>query len=231
MQFIYFGNDWFAENRTSSHHIAARLGAMFPLLYVEVPGLRAPKANARDFRKLLKMIRATFRPPQQLSPLMWRMTLPQIPLRRLAVVRAANRLLSRMLMRRALRGVGFKDAISWFHVPHAGFLAGKLKERMIVYYCIDDYSQRPDVDEAAVRAMDDELARAAHVVFACNERLLNARRLLNSNIHLSPHGVDVDLFAVAMSPETPIPEELETVLAADRRLLGAARPADRSFPP
>ena len=37
MKFIYFGNDWSAENRTSSHHIAKRLGAKFPLLYVEVP--------------------------------------------------------------------------------------------------------------------------------------------------------------------------------------------------
>jgi len=25
---VYFGNDWFAENRTSSHHIARRLGKM-----------------------------------------------------------------------------------------------------------------------------------------------------------------------------------------------------------
>ena len=48
MKFIYFGNDWFAENRTSSHHIAKRLGARFPILYVEVPGLKAPQTNPRD---------------------------------------------------------------------------------------------------------------------------------------------------------------------------------------
>ena len=42
---VYFGNDWFAENRTSSHHIARLLGQRFPVLYVETPGLRAPSAS------------------------------------------------------------------------------------------------------------------------------------------------------------------------------------------
>ena len=32
---VYFGNDWFPENRTSSHHIAQRLSERYPLLYVE----------------------------------------------------------------------------------------------------------------------------------------------------------------------------------------------------
>jgi len=49
---IYFGNDRSAENRISSHQIARRLAARVPLLYVEVPGLRAPKPSARDIRKL-----------------------------------------------------------------------------------------------------------------------------------------------------------------------------------
>ena len=31
---VYFGNDWFAENRNSSHHIAQRLSERHPLLYV-----------------------------------------------------------------------------------------------------------------------------------------------------------------------------------------------------
>src|SRR5262249_33297459 len=48
---IYFGNDWFAENRTSSHHVAERLSERTRVLYVDSPGLRAPKANARDLRK------------------------------------------------------------------------------------------------------------------------------------------------------------------------------------
>ena len=46
---VYFGNDWSAENRTSSHHIARRLSTHCPLLYVEVPGMRPPQATGRAF--------------------------------------------------------------------------------------------------------------------------------------------------------------------------------------
>jgi glycosyltransferase involved in cell wall biosynthesis len=207
MEFIYFGNDWFAENRTSSHHIARLLGARFPMLYVEVPGLRAPKVNTRDLSKLLKKLRMTFQPPQLVAPHFWRMTLPQIPFRRFAVVRAVNRSFSQMLIRRAIRRLGFNDAVAWFHVPHPGFLAKHLGEKLTVFYCIDEYSKLPGVDGIAVQKMDDELTAAADIVFACNQKLVDTHRSLNANIHLSPHGVDTELFALANSPDTQIPDE------------------------
>ena len=218
MEFIYFGNDWFAENRTSSHHIARRLGAQFPMLYVEVPGLRAPKANARDLRKLVKKLRMTFQPPQLVAPHFWRMTLPQLPLRRFAFLRAANRAFSRYLIRKAIRRLGFRDTVAWFHVPHPGFLANNLGEKLTVFYCIDDYSKLPDVDGIAVKQMDDELTAASDIVFACNEPLAEARRPLNGNIVVSPHGVDAEVFALAADPATQIPIELQ---ALPRPIIGS----------
>ncbi|MGH9606120.1 MAG: hypothetical protein ACRD3N_10535, partial [Terracidiphilus sp.] len=190
MEFIYFGNDWFAENRTSSHHIAKRLGAKFPILYVEVPGLRSPKANARDLRKLVKKLHRAFRPPKMVGPHFWLMTLPQIPFRRVAGMPALNRMFSRFLIRRAITRLGFNDAVAWFHVPHPGFLAKQLGEKLTVFYCIDDYSKLPGVDGILVKAMDDELTAAADIVFTCNRSLLESHSSLNSNVYVSPHGVD-----------------------------------------
>src|SRR3546814_3686080 len=46
--FVYFGNDWFAENRTSSHHVAARIARIAPLLYVDSPGMRRPDGSRRS---------------------------------------------------------------------------------------------------------------------------------------------------------------------------------------
>jgi glycosyltransferase involved in cell wall biosynthesis len=211
MEFIYFGNDWFADNRTSSHHIAKRLGAEFPMLYVEVPGLKKPKVNKRDLLKVLEKMRLVFQPPQLVAPHFWRMTLPQIPLRRFAAIRAVNRTISQMLIRRAIRRLGFNDAIAWFHVPHPGFLAKHLGEKLTVFYCIDEYSTLPDVDGPAVQKMDDELTVAADIVFACNQKLVDAHRSLNPNIYLSPHGVDTDLFALANSPDTQIPDGVKSL--------------------
>jgi len=143
------------------------------------------------------------------APHFWRMTLPQIPLSRFAAIRAVNRVFSRLLMRRAIRKLGFKEPIAWFHVPHPGSLAKNLGEKLTVFYCIDDYSKLPDVDGVAVGMMDNKLTAAADIVFTCNESLLQARRPLNANIHLSPHGVDTELFAQASLPETQMPEELK----------------------
>ncbi len=42
LSILYFGNQWAAENRTSSHHVAMQLAESFDVHYVECPGLRAP---------------------------------------------------------------------------------------------------------------------------------------------------------------------------------------------
>jgi len=207
MEFVYFGNDWFAENRTSSHHIATRLGVKFPLLYVESPGLRAPKVNTRDMRKLWNMLRRTFRPPQAIAPHLWVMTLPQIPLRRFRLVKAANRIFSRFVIRRAMKKLGFHRPVAWFHVPHPGFLAGQLDDVLTIYYCVDDYSMLPDVDSAIIQKMDVQLTAIADIVFVSSQHLLESHKPINGNIYLSPHGVDAEAFARASAVETQIPTE------------------------
>jgi glycosyltransferase involved in cell wall biosynthesis len=105
-------------------------------------------------------------------------------------------------VRRAIRQLGFRNLISWFVVPHPGALARHLGERLTVYYCIDDYAAFPGVDAEAIRAMDDALTRAADVVFVASPALLNAKRACNSEVHFSPHGVDVGMFAQASDPST-----------------------------
>ena len=201
---VYFGNDWFAENRTSSHHIAQRLSERYPLLYVESPGLRAPKANVRDVRKLWTKLCRAAALPSAIHEQMWHMTLLQIPFRRLPLAGALNRRLGRWLVRRALRHLGFERPLLWFAVPHTAALAGQLDECGIVYYCIDDYASLPDVDRRAIRRMDDTLARRADQVFVASRALLEAKRVLNPHTAYSPHGVDVELFQQALDPALPL---------------------------
>lgn len=203
---VYFGNDWRAENRTSSHHVARRLAARFPLLYVDCPGLRAPAATARDLRRLARKIRETASGPEPVSPQMWRCTLPQVPFRRLSAVNAFNERLARFLLLRWIRRLGWDRLISWFVVPHPGFLAGRLREDYVVYYCTDDYSALPGVDRATVARMDADLTRRADQVFAVSTYLLEMKRALNPSAAYAPHGVDFELFAQASDPATRPPE-------------------------
>src|ERR1700761_8051206 len=204
---VYFGNEWTAENRPSSHHIARRLGARFPLLYVETPGLRAPKVNSRDVGKLVRKLAAATRPPQPIGPHMWRITVPQIPLRRIPGVTAINRGLARMMVRRAMRILKFGSTISWFTVPHPGFLAGRLQEDLVVYYCVDDYAAHPGVDPRVIGPADEALTRRADRVFVAPPALVANKQKQNAAAVYSPHGVDVELFGRASDPSgaTPAP--------------------------
>ena len=200
LSIIYFGNDWAAENRTSSHHVAERLAARMPLLYIDSPGLRAPTASRRDMRKLLRKLVGAFRVPQPIGPRMWHISTPQIPFRRLPFVNLLNRLLGRLLVKRAVRRLGFRELISWFVVPHPGPLAGSFGEKLIVYYCIDDYAALPGVDAAEVARMDENLTRRADQVFVASPTMIQSKKDLNPQTRHSPHGVDVDLFVQASDP-------------------------------
>ena len=203
---VYFGNDWFGENRTSSHHIARRLGARFPLLYVEVPGLRAPSASGRDLSKLWSKLAKSVEGPRQIGPTMWHMTLPQIPYRNAPGVAAMNRWFGRTMIRRAVRGLGFERIVTWFVVPHPGFLAGRCGESMSVFYAVDNYSALPGMDVAQVERMDRELTQAADLVFGVSPSIVAAKKPLNPHTIFSPHGVDAELFGRAADLSLPIPE-------------------------
>lgn len=214
---VYFGNDWTAENRTSSHHVAVRLARRMQVLYVDSPGMRAPNASGRDIGRAFRKLAATFRRPVRVADNLWHCTVPQLPFRRLPGVAAFNRLFGAFAVRRALRAIGMAHRISWFVVPHPGFLAGRLGESLCVYYCIDDYAAHPGVDTDVIAASDDALSRRADLLFVAPPALLGHKRSLNAHTIFSPHGVDAELFGRARDPATLVPEPARGL---DRPVIG-----------
>jgi glycosyltransferase involved in cell wall biosynthesis len=207
---IYFGNDWAAENRTSSHHIATRLKARVPTLYVDSPGLRAPQATGRDFKKIFRKISQAMARPVAIGALGWRCTIPQLPFRRMPGVNTLNQLFAKFAVKRALRlaGLASRPRILWFVVPHPGFLIGHLNERYVVYYCIDDYAAHPGMEKERVAKMDLDLTLAADRVFVAPPSLVQAKFDANQSTKFSPHGVDLELFGSVNSASVKVHESL-----------------------
>jgi glycosyltransferase involved in cell wall biosynthesis len=208
MDILYFGNHWFAENRTSSHHLARQLAKRHRVHYFECPGLRAPGGSGRDLKKVFAKLWSFFRGARTVPEGLKVRTLLQLPLHRFALVRLLNRLLVKATVRLVMWREGVRKPVTWFHIPHLPFVVNGVGERLAVYYCIDDYAAFPGVDRHAVRAMDDETARRADVVFIASDTLLEHKQALNDNTYVSPHGVDLDHFARARDPETPIPADV-----------------------
>lgn len=206
MGIVYFGNEWFAENRTSSHHMARRLAQHAMLLYVDSPGMRAPTTSGRDLRRIWAKLTQAMRRPTRLQEGLWHCTIPQLPWRSWPLVERLNRWFGAWAVKRAMRHTGMERAVLWFVVPHPSFMLDLVPHDLAIYYCIDDYAAHPGVDARRIEACDTELTRRADHVFVAPPTLLAAKLAVNPSTTFSPHGVDVEFFGLAQAAHTKVPE-------------------------
>ena len=195
---LYFGNDWDAENRTSSHQMAMQLSAHLDLIYIECPGLRRPSGSGRDLRKLIDKVRKTLRGVRTIGG-MRVYTLFQLPFHGNSLARRINRTLVAWQVRGVRRLLGKPRPVLWFVVPHLSYVPRLFPSLTSVYYCIDKFAALPGVDVQAVSSMDEQLTRDASVVFVASEKLLDDKKRVRPDALLSPHGVDFDHFSSVMA--------------------------------
>ncbi len=208
MDILYFNNDWDADNRTSSHHIARALARHHRLVYFECPGLRPPRASGHDLQRAAAKVRIASAPPRRVAEGLAVATLLQLPFHGRPVLERLNRQVMLALVRRAMRRLSVRRPVAWFGQPHLAPLLGTMGEVLDVYYCIDDFPALPGVNQTAVRAMDEAMTRGADVVFVASRPMLERKRGQASRLHYSPHGVDHAHFARSLEEETSVADEL-----------------------
>jgi glycosyltransferase involved in cell wall biosynthesis len=207
-QIVYVGNDWFTENKTSSHHIAEILAQTNSVLYIEGAGQRVPQATARDFRKILYKLKVLQNGVIKVGPGMHVFSPVTIPFHKSASIRAINGWILEKAVNRACRQLGFSSPVLWIILPHFSSLIGKLNEKGVVYYCVDEYAAQPGVDSESVRLMEDRLLKSANVVFTVSEPLFSRKHLKAHHTYLSLHGVDFDHFRKSNNDHTLIPSDI-----------------------
>jgi glycosyltransferase involved in cell wall biosynthesis len=205
---LYFGNDWNAENRTCSRHIARCLAQQYEVYYIECPGMRAPKRSGRDLKKIARKLGRFLTGLREAGPGLHVQTLAQVPLHRFALIRWLNARLIYWTVRWLMWRHGIRRPILWFVVPHVSSLVGRLGESLSVYYVTDDHASLPGVDAEAVRAMDETLTRKADLVFVASETLLAGKKAVNPNTFHSPHGVDTEHFGRACAGGERAPDDI-----------------------
>jgi glycosyltransferase involved in cell wall biosynthesis len=80
-------------------------------------------------------------------------------------------------------------------MPTAADLVGVLPVRKWVYYCVDDFSVWPGIDQVAARRLEDRLIDRADLIIAVSDALLKRIEGRGREVHLLSHGVDLDLWA------------------------------------
>lgn len=210
-EIVYIGNDWFADNRTSSHQIARLLARHNRMLYVEAAGQRAPTTSKRDLAKMLARVKKAWADPVRVdhnvhvySPLI-------VPFHGSALARRLNRVILGAALRRACRKLGFERPILWIILPHYSSIVDTVPHKGIVYYVVDEYSAMPGVDPERIREMELRVLKRADVVFAISEQLAASKGRDNPHTYFSPHGVETAHFGRAHTEALAMPRELEGI--------------------
>lgn len=202
---IYFGNEWGADNRTSSHHIASRLIRDFNVIYVECPGLRTPDLNRHDITRMFKKIFQIFKKTREINSESFVKTMYQIPFHDIPFVKHINRLMIKHQVRKLYQDNGLDDPILWFVLPHVSYALEDAKSAARVYYCVDEFAEMPGVNRELIAEHDKRMTELSDAVFVISDPLYEQKKRYGDKIHLSKHGVDFEHFyqAVGRTLETP----------------------------
>ena len=204
---LCFGHDW-SGDPLSKTHLMRLFARDNRILWINSIGYRAPQASARDLRRAIKKLRAVAEPVKDVEKNIFVLNPLAIPAYGLPSMRRVNRELLRLQIFRAMRRLGFQRPINWVFNPTASVVAGSLREDLLVYYCVDEFTAFSDAGTRSMKELEDQLIRRSDLVVVSAARLLESKGGKGRRTVLVRHGVDYDHFRKALLPETKIPDEI-----------------------
>ncbi len=210
---LCFANDW-KTDPTSKHHLLGRFAEQNRVLWIEAAGMRRPSlTSGADLSRMIQKARGFARPARQVLPQLRAYTPPALPLPGSNAARVVNTALYRWSIGRELARAGMRpDPIIWVYGPHVAPLIRGMRRSLLIYHCVDRWSEFEGYDGAYMEACQAEICRAADVVLASAEDLAEDCRRHSDNVHYVPHGVDFRHFAAALEPG-PTPADVADIPA------------------
>jgi glycosyltransferase involved in cell wall biosynthesis len=203
---ILFANDW-GGDPLSKHQIALRLAQKNRVLWVNSMGNRNPTVSAHDLRRVAKKLWQFCGGCRPVAKNIFRFCPLVIPFHGNRAARWINGRLLAWGLRQACRKLGFRELVTLTFVPNSVDVVGNLGEQLVVYYCVDEYSEFTGADRSKVLELERRLMEKADLVVVSASRLYETKRTCNANTIMITHGVDVDHFRTACLEETPVPDD------------------------
>ena len=205
---VCFAKDW-SEHPTSNNHIMLELAKHNRVLWLNSVATRAPKlGNGRDLKKIFTKLASFARGVRRIQENLWVYTPIVLPLPHSEVAAGLNRRIMRLTIKMLTRKLRMNEYQLWTFLPSTSNYVGALGESLVVYYCVDEWSQFNYLNGKKTAEAERRLVTQADVVFTSARSLMRDRQALNHETHLSPHGVDHAAFATALDDATPIPDDI-----------------------
>jgi glycosyltransferase involved in cell wall biosynthesis len=204
---LCFSHDW-SGDPLSKTHLMRLFARENRILWINSIGYRTPQASVRDLRRAIDKLMAVAEPLTEVERNIFVLNPLAIPAYGMPWIRRVNRELLRLQILRAMRRLQFKRPINWVFNPAASVVAGSLREDLLVYYCVDEYTAFSDAGTSSMVELEEQLIRKSDLVIVSATRLLESKGGKHPRTVLVRHGVDYDHFRKALLPETKIPDEI-----------------------
>ncbi|MBW0166544.1 MAG: glycosyltransferase [Vulcanococcus sp.] len=211
--------DWDHPFWTNKQHVARSMAQLgHRVLYVESVGLRPPRLEAQDLRRVFRRLRLGLRPPRRVEPMLWVWSPLLIPAPRTALQRNLNRLVFAGLLALWRRLLGLRADLLWTYNPLTALLLPLQPSgyRQLAYHCVDDLAAQPCMPVPLIQREEERLCRICDQVFVTSLELLHTRSPFNPHIRYDPNVADVAHFARARDRSGPVPMDLQNLPVGPR---------------
>lgn len=204
---IVFGED-FARHPHSLEHLLRPLFLKNQFIWVETIGLRSPRLNWYDLKKVsLKIFRwlssskniskITKKPDSIhiVSPFM-------IPYNQFSIVRRFNQFSVLRAVRKKMNELNFSADYTITSVPNSCDYVGHFSEKKVIYMSVDEFSLWPGLDFQLVSEMEKMLLLKSDLVFATSTQLAMSKSNQKLETILLTHGVDFFHFKLPQKKNT-----------------------------
>ncbi len=203
---LCFSHDWTGDP-LSKTHLMRILSKDNRILWINAIPNRMPTTSSQDVSRIFKKLKSFTDAVKEVEPNIFVMNPLALPAYGNASVVKLNQRFLLSQVKKAMKRLGFTRAVNMVFNPAAGMIAGKLGERELIYYCVDEYTAFTGVS-GGLKKIEEDLFRKADLVIVSAEKLYESKKQFNPNTFIIRHGVDHAHFRKALDAETRIPEEL-----------------------
>lgn len=203
---LCFSHDWTGDP-LSKTHLMRVLSKENRILWINAIANRMPTTSSKDLSRIYKKLKSFTEPIKEVEPNIFVMNPLAIPAYGSKAVVSFNQKFLVSQVKRALKKLGMKNVINMVFNPAAGMIAGKLGEKELIYYCVDEYTAFTGVTDG-LRVIEEDLFRKSDFVVVSAEKLFESKEKFNKNTFIIRHGTDWRHFRTALDDSTKIPSEI-----------------------
>lgn len=199
---VCFCNDWTGDP-LSKTHLMRVLANDNRILWVNAIANRMPTASSKDVSRIYNKLKAFAEPVREVEKNIFVLNPLAFPSYGNTAILEVNQRFLASQVKKAMRRLGFKNAVNMVFNPAAGMIAGKIGESELIYYCVDEYTAFTGASRG-LKEIEEDLFRRAGLVVVSAERLYDSKKHFNPNTFVIRHGTDWRHFRSALDPDLPI---------------------------